>query len=434
MKEVIWRAVGRWLVVPPAFVLGLVFGYIFLNFSFLFERACITWTRSLTLSPGSLIEVLDLARFVLALAIWGTAIAWTVGFALRTKQAPRFQWGLTLALLLGAAYLWTKHSPGSATFRHVAAGSGVAILVGGVISSFRANHSLRTHFLANALTLTVLMLPGVVLIASTPNLPPTARRLWSTVLDKNTWQGMNTGSSYNATRQVAFARGRIIAVFDAGLPTYDGKQPVSKYRLLSLDARTGQIKDSREMVGPWGTMPYLFATDDGLVVLDDRKTLKALNPDLTEAEPHFTQDRGRVGRIPPGGSMLVCETDPGTTWLGSSEVYVNNETVMVLSCGGMRMFSHGTILKEAPIPAGRSSLAGFSQNGQRFALQFSDEKGDPSILLYEYFIIFDVATLTPLTTVRISDMPERQSWSAFSPDGRYFVAGNPDNLSLYQVQ
>lgn len=94
----------------------------------------------------------------------------------------------------------------------------------------------------------------------------------------------------------------------------------------------------------------------------------------------------------------------------------------------------GTILKEGAIPGGRSTLAGVSQNGRRFALEFSDEKGDPSILLYEYFIIFDVATLQPVKTVRISDMPERQSWSAFSPDGHYSVAGNPNDLSLYTVQ
>ena len=47
---------------------------------------------------------------------------------------------------------------------------------------------------------------------------------------------MNTGSSYGATRQVAFARDKVVAIFDAGYPTYEGKQPMSKYRLLSLDA------------------------------------------------------------------------------------------------------------------------------------------------------------------------------------------------------
>jgi hypothetical protein len=440
------------------------------------------------------LEFLDLAFFIFALAIWTTMIAWTAGFALRTKQAPRFQWGLTLALLLGAAYIWTEQYSVSATFTHIAACCGVAILIGGIIFSFRVNHSVRTHFVANVLALMMLMLPCVVALARTPNLPPTAQRVWSTVLAKGTWQGMNTGSSYGATRQVAYARDKVVAIFDAGYSTYEGKQPMSKYRLLSLDARTGEIKDSREIVGRWGAMPYLFATDDGHVVLDEHGTLKALNPDLTEAGPQFTLDHGRVGRISTDGSTLVWETDPGTTLLdshtlspvgthlaesvpasvsrtavltsntywyrdypndhafvgitdehglrllfhgecGRDPTFVNDETVLVLGCGRMWTLNlDGMILREAVIPGGRSTLAGISQNGQRFALQFSGEKGDCSVLLYEYFIIFDAANLKPLTTVRISDMPRRQSWSAFSPDGRYFVAGNPDNLSLYQLQ
>jgi hypothetical protein len=305
---------------------------------------------------------------------------------------------------------------------------------------------------------------------------------------------MNTGSSYAATRQVAFAGNKVIAIFDSGYPTYEGKQPMSKYRLLSLDAGTGEIKSSRELVGHWGAMPYLFATDDGHIVLDDHGTMKSLNPDLTEAGPHFTLDHGRVGRVSTDGSTLVWETDPGATLLdsrtllpvgkrlaesvpasvsrtavltsnaywyrdypkdrafvgitdehglrllfhgecGREPTFVDNATVLLLGCGKMWTLNlDGTILKEASLPGGRSTLAGISENGRRFALQFSDEKGDPSILLYEYFIIFDVASLQPVTTVRISDMPERQSWSAFSPDGRYFAAGNPNNLSLYQTQ
>lgn len=97
--------------------------------------------------------------------------------------------------------------------------------------------------------------------------------------------------------------------------------------------------------------------------------------------------------------------------------FLNNETVMLLGCGKIRtMDVRGTILKEATI-SGPARFAGVSQNGKRLALEFSDERGDPSLLLYEYFTIFDTETLQPVATVRISDMPERQSWSAFSPTG-----------------
>jgi len=305
---------------------------------------------------------------------------------------------------------------------------------------------------------------------------------------------MNTGSSFAATRQVAFAGDNVVAIFDAGYPTYQGKQPMSKYRLLSLDTGTGEIKGSRELLGRWGDMPYLFPTNDGHIILNEHGTLKSLNPDLTEAGPRLALDRGNVHQISTDGSTLAWETYPGITLLDShtltptgthfaesipsavsataaltSNIYwyrdypkdrafvgltdqhglrllfhgecgrepsfVNNETVLLLGCGNMWTLNlNGKILKEAAIPGGPSSLAGISQNGRYFALQFSDEKGDPSILIYEYFIIFDVATLQPVATVRISDMPERQSWSAFSPDGHYFVAGNPDNLTLYKLQ
>jgi hypothetical protein len=93
----------------------------------------------------------------------------------------------------------------------------------------------------------------------------------------------------------------------------------------------------------------------------------------------------------------------------------------------------GTLLKKAATGRGPARLTGISQDGKRFSLEFSDEKGDPSVLLYEYFLVFDADTLQPVATVRISDLPERQSWSAFSADGRYFAAGNPDNLSLYEL-
>ena len=55
------------------------------------------------------------------------------------------------------------------------------------------------------------------------------------------------------------------------------------------------------------------------------------------------------------------------------------------------------------------------------------------MLLYEHFIIYDAETAQPLSIVRISDLPEIRSWSAFSRDGHHFVAGNPNNLSLYQL-
>jgi hypothetical protein len=78
-------------------------------------------------------------------------------------------------------------------------------------------------------------------------------------------------------------------------------------------------------------------------------------------------------------------------------------------------------------------FAGASRDGSRFAINSSGEEGDPSFLIYEHFIIYDGNTAAPIAMVPIKNLPERQSWSAFSPDGKYFVVGNPNDLNMYQV-
>jgi hypothetical protein len=141
----------------------------------------------------------------------------------------------------------------------------------------------------------------------------------------------------------------------------------------------------------------------------------------------------------PNDSMFIGVSDERGLRLlfhgdcGFPAKFLNNETVMWVGCGKVRTINiWGTALKEAEI-SGPARFAGVSQNGERFALEFFDERGDPSVLLYEYFTVYETVTLHPVATVRISEMPERQSWSAFSPDGRYFAAGNPNNLSLYDL-
>ena len=487
-----WRAIGRWLSVPPAFIVGLVAAYIALMFSILLDQKCISLAQALRLSvpPSTLLSLLDIVFFVFALAIWTTPTVFAVGFALRTRKASRFQWGLTLAILLATVYVWAKHPSGFVIASHLAAVGAGVVLVCGVALSFHLAHKLRTHFLTNAAAFVILALPCWVAFAHAAKQPVNAQRLWSTVLEKGTWQAMNTGSEFAATRQVAFAGNRVLAIFDSGFPQYEGKQPMSKYRLLSLDVKTGEIKNSREFGGHWGAMPYIFATNDGHVVLE-QGSLRSLNPDLSDAGPKLDLDHGRVIDVSPDGSTMAWETDPGTvlldshtlaptgkhfaesvpssvsatavltgniswhdypkdsTFVGLSDEhglrllfhgdcgfpakFLNNETVMLVGCGKIRtMDVWGTILKEAAI-SGPARFAGVSQNGKRFALEFFDERGDPSLLLYEYFTVFDTETLHPVAMVRISEMPERQSWAAFSPDGQYFVAGNPNDLSLYKL-
>lgn len=493
VKPETWRMIGRWLLVPPVFISGQ-FGFVLaMMFSVLLDQSCLQWAERLKLNiqPHLLLNLLSVVIFFLVLTIWTIPTAFVIGFALRSDKAVSVQWGLSLALVLTIAFFWAARSSDFAPLLLRSAMVGAfACLIGGVVLSYRVAHRVRTHFLTNAATLILSLLPCFVAFAQVSKQPPSALRLWSTVLQKDTWQAMNTGSEFGATRQVAVAGDRVLAVFDSGFSEYVDKQPMSKYRLVSLDVKTGEIKDSRQFVGLWGAMPSLFPANDGHVIFE-QGSLKSLNADLTEAGPQLKVDHGRVGYISPDGSTLALETLPGTVLLDSHTFtsvgkpieesvsgsvsakavltqgkiwygfpkdrtfvgladehgerllfhgdcgiarFLNNDTVALVGCGRIRLLnSMGVVVKETTTGRGPARLTSVSQDGKRFALEFSDEKGDPSILLYEYFLVFDADTLQPVATIRMSDLPERQSWSAFSADGKYFAAGNPNNLSLYQL-
>jgi hypothetical protein len=64
---------------------------------------------------------------------------------------------------------------------------------------------------------------------------------------------------------------------------------------------------------------------------------------------------------------------------------------------------------------------------------FSEVRGDPPSPLYDHFVIYDTETALPVAIVRISDLPEYNSWAALSPDGRLFAAGSPNDLSLHRI-
>jgi len=443
-------------------------------------------------SPNLLLSFLDLVCIVLALAIWSTVTVLAVGFALRLPRSERVQWALSAALLLGSIYVWARHPLGFAMLSHVAAVVAAALLICGVVVSFRLRNRMPIQFFPIAAALVIMTLPWFAALAESPKQPPTARRLWSIVLQKGTWEAMNTGSPFAATRQVVLSMERVVAVFDAGFPRYVENKPVSTYRLLSMDLKTGRIENGREFTGAWGSMPYLFATNDGHVILE-QGSLRTLNPDLSDAGHQLNIDHGRVVEMSPDGSTLAWETDLRTLLLNSRTLgpvgkplgesaprsvsglgavitdntfwyrdypndrafvgltdehglrllfhgdcggppqFVSNETILLVGCGKMRTMNiRGAILKMSAV-SGSANFAGTSQNGKRFALEFSDERGDPSIVLYEYFVVFDTENLEPVAMVQLSEMPERQSWSALSADGRYFAAGDPDDLSLFQL-
>jgi hypothetical protein len=227
-------------------------------------------------------------------------------------------------------------------------------------------------------------------------------------------------------------------------------------------------------------------------VLVDGK-LEQLNPDLSPTGTEFEPDRGRAVQMSPDGKVIGWELNPGTALIDSSTLKPNgvkfNESVatsvtsryvitdnvnwygkyphdkafvtlddgigqrlifhgacggrpvalsdsriLLIGCGWIQVIDpKGAMVGHRQIDCCYAGFAGVSRDGSRFALHFSDERGDPPMLLYERFVIYDSQSLRPLAMAVPAAMPQRQSWSAFSPDGRYFAAGSPDSLGLFEL-
>jgi hypothetical protein len=116
-----------------------------------------------------------------------------------------------------------------------------------------------------------------------------------------------TESIFAATRSVVFAGERIVIALRSGV-----QMPRQDFRLLSLDAKTGDVKDSREFVD-FG-IRAIFATNDAHVVVSGTSVLR-LTPDLKDDgsfDYHATgQKHGRVQNVSPDGSTLGNATSPG---------------------------------------------------------------------------------------------------------------------------
>jgi hypothetical protein len=494
MNLVIWSRLGRWLLALVACVLSFLPALIFLELSPVLDKKLIRLIDALGLHlPVEIcLSLVGLVTVFVALSLWILPSGAAVGFALRTSAKSRFQWGLTLCLLLACAYLWRVNAPGVAVASKIVAVAVSTLLVCAIVLSLFRGRITNLEFLAIVLGSVLLTVPVCIALFLASAEPPEAQKLWSLLLQKSIWQGMNTSSAYNARRQVIFAGGRLLVSFDAGSAPYEGKQPMSNYSLLSLDVQTGAALDSKEFTGKWGHMPPLYATDDGHAILQ-HESLKSLNPNLTDGGSQFAADRGRVAQMSPDGSTMVWETTPGSTLLDSRTLtplpqhldesvptsvskhavltdniywfgeypkdhafvtltdetgkhllfhgdcggrpeFLSNDKVLIAGCRKVRIIDiHGKLLHETKTAEGVPTFAGVSQDGRRFAVEFSEVRGDPPMPLYDHFVIYDTETAKPIAMVRIADLPEYNSWSAFSPDGNLFVAGSPNNLSLYRV-
>jgi len=302
-----------------------------------------------------------------------------------------------------------------------------------------------------------------------------------------------TGSIFSATRSIAFAGDRIVLASKIGMRKVEGAQiPATVYQVLSLDAQTGKVKDSREILA-FASL-QVFATNDAHVIVSGRSVMR-LTPDLQDAGSfdyhHRGHKSGNVENISPDGSTLGNATSPGFElidshtlsaktlteqpiviasvsskavvsdspwWIkdypeaksfvtltdekgqhlifhgdcGGRPVFLSDDRVLASACKIARILdTQGNILKEITLDD-PVSFAGVSQDGKRFALQVATYSSDHSIKR-ERFVIYSVDKGDSIAEVAPPQLPEAQSWTAFSPDGSLFVVGSPLKLTLYRL-
>jgi len=265
-----------------------------------------------------------------------------------------------------------------------------------------------------------------------------------------------------------------------GMRKVDGAQiPESVYQIVSLDLRTGEIKDTRE-ASSFASLK-VFGTNDAHVIVSGRGVLR-LTPDLKEAGALRTGTHWRIENISPDGSTLGNSTAPGfelidartlqarrlssetvtdtsvssraaisdsPLWIraypkahsfatltdeagqhlifhgdcGGRPQFLTNDRVLTASCKIARVFdTQGNILKTMTFPE-PVAFAAVSQNGSRFALQLAGKR--------ERFIVYAVETVSPVAELVTDQPPQRQSWTALSPDGKMIIVGSPAKLTLY---
>jgi hypothetical protein len=302
-----------------------------------------------------------------------------------------------------------------------------------------------------------------------------------------------TGSIFAATRSVVFAGDRIVLASRVGSRRVEGKQaPEDVYQILSVDAKTGEIKDTRE-IPAMGSLK-VFATNDAHVIVSGRSVLRltAELKDDSSFDYHATGHKfGRVQNVSPDGATLGNATSPGFELIDtrtmkatqltadpavdtsvSNKGFVTDNVHWIRDypkdlgfitytdaagehllyhgkCGGRPQFLTDDLIFEPGCKSplildtranmvrtislkGAFSYAGVAQNGKRFALQIASFSGTGSVE-QERFDIYSVDTGEPIAEVTPDELAEGQSWTAFSPDGSMFVVGSPMKLTLYRL-
>jgi hypothetical protein len=482
----------RWLPIVPLFYAAGIACWMVLSWSMLLCPLVVKLGSHAGVAPEIAVTFSKLGSLFIGLCVFVWPIALYAGFLLRRRVAESVRWGFSVALLLLAIFEWSSHRISSPIAGHFASILGSLVVIGGAFLSVRLRKPTFQWSSACA-GLLIFTTPIWLAWATTPAQPPAAQTVWSVVPQKGTWQAMNTGSEFAATRQLVFAKDAIVAVFEAASAGYENGQPMSVFRLVSIDLATGKIETVQEFKGHWGAMPNLFATSEGRVAIADSSGLRLLNSNLSPTGRAFQLERGRVVQSFPDGRVLGWEKDPGVAFIdatnlevtetdhyeslpysiipgavltsnvnwygsypndkafvtledkhgqrlifhgqcGSRPQFLSSSRILVIGCGEMKLLDvQGNVVRTQKLGCCYAGVAGVSQNGRRFAIHFSDDFGDPASLLYEEFLIYDSDSLIPIAVVQSEQLPARQSWTAFSADGLYFAAGSPDSVALYKL-
>jgi hypothetical protein len=422
------KLAARWvLVLVTVLATSLMLFILLMGLMLWPDRSLVATFTAIGIAPRATIEIAHRFDFLLAILLWVVPSASAIGFAARKPQRRALSLGLSISVVLFATvcFFWGRQD--HSAFMEGISLIATVIVLSAVVFSFLKRNFFRSLTIVNFIAILLLFGPSIVALSRSTRTVPQPKELWSTTLQQEQWQSMNTGSEYAATRQVAFAGDRVIAVFNAGFepsqPSKD-KWPVSAYRLISLDIKTGAKLKEIAISGRWGSMPYIYPTQEGFIDVQSNPP-RTLNQDLvsvTDASVTTPVNRTTTRQRPECGG---ANCDPPTYNLGKNVVQLRQTHFQVVDSTG-HVLSGGNLVEWG-------AFAGASADGTRFAIQSSYTEGDPNFVVYEYFTIYDAATGKMLAMVHTKNFPARQSWSAFSSDGRYFAAGNPNKLTMYEL-
>jgi hypothetical protein len=422
------KVAARWLLVLVTLPATSLLLFILLFGLMLWpDRSLVAAFTAFGINPRATIETAHQFDFLVAILLWVLPSASAIGFAARKSQRRILSAALSISVFLFATicFFWRRQDR-SVSMEWVAL-IAVIIVLSATVFSFCKSNFLRSLLIVNSIAILLLFAPSILALSRRTGTIPQPKELWSTTLQQDQWQSMNTGSEYSATRQVAFAGDRVIVVFDAGFgtpqPSKD-KWPVSDYRLISLDLKTGARLKEITITGRWGSMPYIYPTQEGFIDVQSNPP-RILDQDLVPVTDASATGQANLNTTREHRECGGANCDPPTYILGKNTLQLRQKRFQVVDSTG-HILGGGDLVEWG-------AFAGASADGRRFAIQSSYTEGDPDFVVYEYFTVYDAVTGKALAMVHTKDFPARQSWSAFASNGQYFAAGNPNKLTVYAI-